>query len=243
MIRLTRSAMLALALAVIAAPAVAQRAPDLNGAAADVISLGNRFRREQSLANVAPNAQLSAAANQFAAYLARTGKLDHQADGSEPAARAARQGYDYCIVSENLAYEYNSRGFTADALARAFVEGWKASPGHRRNLLDPDVTETGVAVARSEKGYYYAVQMFGRPTSQSMEFEIANRSNAVVPYKLGGVDHTLPPKRIRTHTVCRPDELVVAWPGNQRATALRPRNGDKLDIVRSKSGEFRVQPQ
>ncbi len=34
----------------------------------------------------------------------------------------------------------------------------------RKNMLAPEVTETGVAVARSGKtGRYYAVQMFGRP--------------------------------------------------------------------------------
>jgi uncharacterized protein YkwD len=43
------------------------------------------------------------------------------------------------------------------------VEGWKRSPGHRRNLLAREATQTGVAVARSDQGYYYAVQLFGRP--------------------------------------------------------------------------------
>ena len=40
-------------------------------------------------------------------------------------------------------------------------------------MLDPAVTETGVGVARSERtGDYYGVQMFGRPTTEMMEFQI-----------------------------------------------------------------------
>ena len=45
-------------------------------------------------------------------------------------------------------------------------------------MLDADATETGISVARSEHtGYYYAVQMFGRPKSDAIEFQISNRSS------------------------------------------------------------------
>ena len=42
--------------------------------------------------------------------MARTGKFSHSADGSEPAARAKRFGYEYCIVAENIAYIFSSEG-------------------------------------------------------------------------------------------------------------------------------------
>ena len=106
------------------------------------------------------------------------------ADGSRPADRAARHGYEFCVIAENIAYAYNSEGYTTEELGATFVEGWKHSPGHRRNMLDPDVSQTGVAVARSEKtGYYYAVQMFGRPRSQAIEFQVSNRTEAEVAYR------------------------------------------------------------
>lgn len=48
-------------------------------------------------------------------------------------------------------------------LASRYFEGWKKSPGHRRNMLEASVTDTAVAVARSARtGRYYAVQLFGR---------------------------------------------------------------------------------
>ena len=53
---------------------------------------------------VAADARLTEAARYFAGYLAKTDQFSHDADGSVPAARAQKHGYDYCIVSENLAY-------------------------------------------------------------------------------------------------------------------------------------------
>ena len=60
------------------------------------------------------------------------------------------QKIQYANALDNLG-SLEAAGFATEALGKAFVEGWKKSPGHRRNMLDADVTETGVAVARSDK--------------------------------------------------------------------------------------------
>jgi len=75
-----------------------------------------------------------------------------------------------------------------------FFEGWKHSPGHRKNMLDPDVTETGVAVAQSEDThYFYAVQIFGRPKSMSIAFQLTNESDKTIQYEIAGQTFSLPP--------------------------------------------------
>ena len=52
-----------------------------------------------------------------------------------------------------------------DKLAEDFVQGWKDSEGHRKNMADENMMHVGVAVARSPAtGGYYAVQLFGRPS-------------------------------------------------------------------------------
>lgn len=103
-------------------------------------------------------------------------------------------------ASENIAYQYSSTGLTTAELAEAFFEGWKQSAEHRKNMLDADATETGLAVAQSDQtSYYYAVQMFGRPSSQRIEFQIVNRSAAAISYEIGGRPFTLPPQYTRTH--------------------------------------------
>jgi uncharacterized protein YkwD len=73
------------------------------------------------------------------------------------------------MVSENIAYQFRSRGFASPAeLGHVFVEGWKGSPGHRTNLRDREATEIGVAVAQSARTKrYYAVQVFARPRKPS----------------------------------------------------------------------------
>ena len=231
--------LLALPSALVAATSFGQQGPpDTDQVTELVVRLTNEFRMQEGRKEAALNARLLAAARYFAGYMAKTGQLGHEADGSTPEARARKHGYDYCIVSENIAYKYSSAGFAAREFAQGFVEGWKNSPGHRKNMLDPDVTETGAALARGKSGYYYAVQMFGRPASQAIKFSIANRANAAIRYRLGGTTFSLTPRQIRTHQQCRSDELQFDWPGLQRETTIRPKDGDRFAIVRSDSGGF-----
>ena len=153
----------ALAFAALAAHAAAQR-PDIARASTLVIEETNAFRREEGRDAVQRSASLEDAARDFARYLARTGSFDHQADGSTPGERARRHGYRWCRIAENIAYQFDSRGYTTEGLARELFSGWKRSPGHRRNMLERDVVHTAVAIARNDRdGYYYAVQMFGKP--------------------------------------------------------------------------------
>ena len=186
--------------------------PDLGDVVKRVLVLTNGFREEEKREPLEVNDELRIAAQYFADYMARTSRFGRKADGQTPADRAKKYGYEYCIVAENLADGYNSEGFTTDELAREFVDGWKASPGHRRNMLDPDVTETAVAVAEGKmSGYFFAVQMFGRPRSMAMEFTIANESDTVLEYKMGERRLTLAPGHARTHQVCRQSDLAFRW--------------------------------
>jgi len=138
--------------------------PDLAKVPSLVVQETNDLRRENGRAHLERDAKLEDAARDFARYLARTGRFDHDADGRTPGARARSQGYKWCFIAENIAYQYDSRGYATEALARQLLEGWKKSAGHRKNLLAREATQTAVAIARSEKtGYYYAVQLFGRP--------------------------------------------------------------------------------
>ena len=165
--------------------------------------------------------------------MARTDRYCHEADGRQPSQRATAHGYGYCLVSENIAYEYSSIGFRSADLATRFVDAWKRSPGHRRNMLEPDATETAVAVAQSPRtGRYYAVQMFGRPQSMRIAFRIANRSTASLRYELGGEHYQLPPRVTRTHEQCRSEVLTLQLPGEDHATRIEPRNGERYAIER-----------
>ena len=205
-------------------------APDIAGVERIVVEGTNAFRADEGRSPVKRNRHLDAAAEAFAKYMADTGKYGHEVDGSTPAARATAKGYEYCIVSENIAYRYDSRGFNTLDLGEEFLEGWKQSPGHRKNMVEPWVTDTAIAVAESPKGVFYAVQMFGRPKALAIRFKVRNESHAVVQYRIGGQAFSVSPGAIRTHSECREDPLTLegARPENARIT---PRDGDDFVVT------------
>lgn len=217
---------------------------DLKQVAELIIQQTNKFRESEKRPEVKTVDQLTETTRYFADYMARTNRYGHIADGTHPNERAKKHGYEYCIVSENIAYEYSSQGFKADELAKGFTEGWKHSPGHRKNMLDPDVTETGVAVAwSSETGHYFAVQMFGRPKSQVIEFSVANESDIEVKYKIGDQAFPLPHGLTRTHQICRPTSLTFIWSDKpDDVQVIRPNTGEQL-VVSQSDGKFQVKQE
>lgn len=220
------------------AQAHAAAAPDLPAVETLVLERTNDLRREQGLDTLAADARLQRAARYFAEYMARTDRFGHHADGAEPADRATRHGYEWCRVSENISYQYTSATFGTAELAERYVGGWKRSPGHRKNMLDRGDVHTAVAVARSDKsGRYYAVQMFGRPRSQSIEFHVTNRTREDVSYRMGEKTYPLDSGSTRIHRQCATGELTLGSPraaGGRKSA--RPKDGDRLEIVREAGG-------
>jgi Cysteine-rich secretory protein family len=193
------------------------------------------FRTGQGLQRQKQQAQLAAAAQAFADYMARSSRYGHTADGRTPAERAAAQGYDYCLVLENIGYVYRSRGYpSADAIAADLVEGWKKSPEHRAAMLDAAATETGVGIARSDDGRYFGVQMFARPKREAIRFSINNASGASVDYRADDRAFALPARSTRTHAVCRPVRLEITLPGAARPYATEV--GDRARYTVTPSG-------
>jgi len=209
-----------------------------------IINATNAFRKQETLRPVEGNPRLSEAAAYFADYMARTSEYSHEADGGTPASRANRFGYDHCIISENIAYQFNLAGFTPEQLAERLVEGWKHSPGHRKNMLDPDISDIGVATARSAKtGYYYAVQMFGRAKSSTIAFAIANRSGTAFTYTLGDQKFPLSPRTTRSHEGCRPAQLMLLPPGGEpQVLPVQPDNGDRF-VVLKENGSLAIRKE
>ncbi len=220
--------------------------PDLDAVRDRIVAETNRFRAGEHRGKLKVNAELTKAAQGFAEYMAAHDVFSHTADGREPWDRIKAAGYAYCLALENIAYEYNSEGFTTDGLAKQFVEGWKESPPHRKNLLDPDATEIGVGAAYSTRsGRYYAVQDFGRPLSDRVSFKIVNTTNADLKYALNGKDFSLPPGYTITHERCRPPALRFEWPSGADAApdakgTLRPTAGAEYVVRKDAAGAFTV---
>ena len=218
------------ALVLLALPAAAAT-PDL-GEVERLITRGtNEFRAENRLVRLEADRALAQAAQAFAEYMARTDRYGHDADGKQPSERARARSYDYCLVSENISYQFSTAGFGTEDLARRYVQGWKDSPGHRRNMLEPHAVHMAAGVARSARtGRYYAVQMFGRPRARSIEFRVTNTARSTVRYKVDAKAYTLGVRQERIHTECTPPAVTFEEAANAEGRVFRPSGGEKLRV-------------
>jgi uncharacterized protein YkwD len=128
----------------------------------EIVRLTNQYRKARKLPPLTSNDLLAKCAQDHAANMARQDKHGddrrngHVLDGKDFQFRIDASGYKYAGASENTAMD---RGTTV----RAMVARWMGSPGHRKNMIDPNFTEIGVGAAQSKTGQWYFVQVFARP--------------------------------------------------------------------------------
>jgi uncharacterized protein YkwD len=123
---------------------------------AEIFTLINAQRTLAGVAPLSLNKALVTAAQIHARDMAALDLLEHDLPGvAQPTlvSRAVFVGYHYSMVAENIA-----TGFPD---AASVVSGWMSSPGHRANILDPNLTEAGVGVGRDAAGNLYFCQVFG----------------------------------------------------------------------------------
>ena len=125
-----------------------------------IFDLINAQRRHQGLPALVYNAQLDQMANIQAQNMAHFQKMAHvipEATLPTMTDRARYVAYPFGRLAENVALGFPD--------AETVVQGWMTSKGHRANILNSDVLETGIAIARSSAGGLYYCQVFGRRLS------------------------------------------------------------------------------
>ena len=101
------------------------------------------------------NGSLSRAAQAHSSDMARTRTLSHQgSNGSSVGDRAGQAGYNWRAIAENIAVGQPSTS--------TVVQSWLNSPGHCRNIMNPNYNEIGVGAVRGRDGKIYWTQVFGR---------------------------------------------------------------------------------
>ena len=132
------------------ANAAEQRARDAKTALEAI----NAYRTANGRAALVLDERLNrAAAMQSEAQAGRSWIGHSGAGGSTAMQRARSAGYPAKIASENVAAGQKS---FADVLAF-----WKQSSGHRTNLLRPNVSAIGVAMAKNKSGRAYWTLVLG----------------------------------------------------------------------------------
>jgi uncharacterized protein YkwD len=123
-----------------------------------VVELTNRERQVKGLSPLKPQATLQKAAQWLADDMAKESYFSHADSlGRDFSTRLRNFGYEnFTAMAENI-------GFGASDPAKA-VANWMKSPGHRANILNPELTEIGVGYAYNTKdpNQHYWVQDFGR---------------------------------------------------------------------------------
>jgi hypothetical protein len=141
--------------------------------AAQLLALANRSRAEQGVAPLKWDAALARAARQHCLRMAAEGPIAHRYAGEpDVSERAGQAGAHFSLIEENVAVGPNPA---------TIHDEWMHSPGHRANLLNPEVDRLGVAVVAS-RGTLYAVADYERDvpilTRNQVETKIVNMVQA-----------------------------------------------------------------
>ena len=129
---------------------------------AAIHQLINKYRKEQGQTEFKWDGDLAQLARAHSTDMAKNNYYSHMnRAGNDPSARARKAGYS-CNnprsigIAENIhvLYGHSSTLYgqpyeweTQERMIQRFVADWVGSPGHRRNILDPRYTRTGIGVA------------------------------------------------------------------------------------------------
>jgi hypothetical protein len=127
-----------------------------------VISLTNKARMDAQLPPLVRNEMLQKAAQKKVQDMIEGNYFAHVSpEGKSPWFWIEGEGYEYRYAGENLAINYTN--------AKEEQQAWMDSPLHRKNILNVDYHEIGVAVKEGKidgKMTMLTVQMFGTKSSQ-----------------------------------------------------------------------------
>jgi len=147
-----------------------------------LVQLANQARAQAGAGPLQWDVALATAARQHCLRMAAEGPISHQYEGEQDlSARAAQAGAHFSLIEENVAIA---------PTPAAIHDGWMHSPGHRANLLNPQVDHVGVAVVAGRYGLY-AVADYERVvqvlTQTQIEAQVAGLMHGVTIRP----DHTL----------------------------------------------------
>jgi hypothetical protein len=111
-----------------------------------LVLLANQSRAQAGAGPLKWDSALALAARQHCLRMAADSSISHQYPGEpDVKARAAQAGAHFSLIEENVALA---------STPAAIHDAWMHSPGHRANLLNPQVDHVGVAVVAGRDGLY-----------------------------------------------------------------------------------------
>lgn len=129
-----------------------------------IIEYTNQYRLQEGKEPLVLNDELTQAALAKAQDMFTDNYWAHiSPDGTEPWYFIAQSGYEYAHAGENLARDFTN--------PQSVVDAWIDSPSHRKNILESDFKEIGIAVVDGDIGGVettIVVQLFGTSGTSSV---------------------------------------------------------------------------
>jgi hypothetical protein len=153
MSQFTRFVVLVMAILLIGPGSLFARSPQTASPEGQLFNSLNRERAALGLPVLKWDDALASAARQHAARMAQLDQMSHQLPG-EPdlLARVSATGARFSAIAENVAVGPDPG---------VIHTMWMHSPGHRANILSPELSSVGIAVVQGDSGLF-AVQDFAR---------------------------------------------------------------------------------
>jgi hypothetical protein len=174
--------------------------------------MANQSRAQAGAPPLVWDPALAAAARKHCQRMVAEGQIAHRY-GGEPdvSERASMAGAHFGLIEENIA---------VGSYPAQIHQGWMNSPGHRRNLLNPQVDRVGIALIAS-RGDLYAVADYSKGVAVLTRAQIEGKVAGLIHMSGLGIrndprdaraacdmDHGLP----RTLTGSQPG-FVMRWQG------------------------------
>lgn len=123
----------------------------------DILDLINKERQQNGLSPLTWDKRSADVARAHSRDMGWNKFFNHRGlDGKMVNDRADAMGLaDWQMIGENIAMV---AGYS-DPIQHV-VKGWMQSPGHRKNILDPNWKETGIGIFITSEGTYYFTQVF-----------------------------------------------------------------------------------
>lgn len=175
---------------------------------ARIIQFTNAERVATGLDPLTVNSALSTAAQEKGKHMLEEDYFAHiSPTGVTPWFWITKHGYDYLVAGENLAIDFVE--------AEDVVAAWMASPSHKANIVQPEYTETGVAVVTGEfQGgtSTIVVHMFGKPVQASTSEPVPSPTPSSSPNTAGVVQTYTPTPSVQPSPTPTPSTSSLPAP-------------------------------
>ncbi|WP_070120972.1 CAP domain-containing protein [Bacillus marinisedimentorum] len=129
------------------------QAADMSEVERQVITLTNQQREQNGLPALQADTQLTDAAEKKSQDMVQNNYFSHTSPTyGSPFQMLDQFGIDYSVAAENIAAGQTS--------AEEVVNAWMKSEGHRRNILNKDITHIGVGAVQGDSRGYHWTQLF-----------------------------------------------------------------------------------